>query len=329
MHHLTYTERLFIEKHYNSGMSCSAISRLLCRNRSTISREIKRGLYDKLDSNTYSYIRCYSADVADADAQFKASAKGSSIKLGHNYDYAQSVSEQIHNGLSPDVIVGVFRARGLWTVSTSTLYRYIDNGYIPNVSNSDLLVKSKKKRRAYRKVRPSRCPSGHSIEFRPDIFDRSEFGHWELDSIVGKSSGQHESVLSLLERKTRVLILVSTLSKTAESTVSALKFVRLKYGDIFKTVTCDNGSEFADSNGIESALSTSLYYCHPYSSSERGSNENINRLVRRYFPKGHSLSKVSQSDCDFVSDRINSLPRKILGYQTAHEIFLNELSLLG
>lgn len=325
MRHLSFTERLQIEKYYNSGMRQCDIAYKLHRSPSTISREIKRGLYDKLDSDTYTYVKAYSADIADADAAFQSTAKGCPLKLGHNYEYAQSVSYLVHSGLSLDSIVGLFRRCCLWTVSTPTLYRYVDSGLIPNVSNVDLPEKSKKRKRTKRKVRALSAPLGNSIEIRPDISDRSEFGHWELDSVIGKSSGKNESILVLTERKTRYEIIVSTLSKTSESVVSALKNVYLRYGNIFKTVTSDNGSEFSDFEGIQSALHTVHYYCHPYSSFERGSNERNNRLIRRWLPKGCSLSRVFQSDLDFIASCINALPRRILCYFSASECFHSEL----
>lgn len=326
MHHLTYTERLQIEKYYNAGMKQSDIARKLSRDPSTISREIKRGLYDKLDSKTYTYVQAYSADIADADAAFKATAKGGPLKLGKNYEYAERVSQLVHCGLSLDVIVGLFRNRCMWTVSTPTLYRYVDAGYIPNVTNSDLSEKLKRRKRTKKQVRALSAPVGYSIEQRPDIDDRQEFGHWEMDSVVGKSKGIDESILVLTERKTRYEIIVATLSKTAKSVVSALKNVFLRYGNIFKTVTVDNGSEFSDCDGMTSAIHAALYYCHSYSSWERGSNERNNRLIRRYLPKGTSFHTLTQADVDWIANAINALPRKILGYASANDLFVLEMN---
>lgn len=328
MKHLTYTERLQIERYYNAGMKQADIAKKLARDPSTISREIKRGLYDKLDSKTYTYVQAYSADIADADAAFKATAKGGPLKLGKNYEYAEKVSNLVHSGLSLDVIVGLFRNRCMWTVSTPTLYRYVDAGYIPGVTNADLPEKSKRRKRTNRKVRALSAPVGNSIEKRPDIDDRQEFGHWEMDSVVGKSKGKDESILVLTERKTRYEIIVATLSKTAKSVVSALRTVFLRYGNIFKTVTVDNGSEFSDCDGMTSAIQAALFYCHPYSSWERGSNERNNRLIRRYLPKGTSFHNLTQADVEWIADQINALPRKILGYASAAECFTLEMNKL-
>lgn len=325
MKHLTYTERLIIEKHYNKGASYSAIARLLCRSVSTIFTEVKRGLYTHLNSSTYEFVKRYSADIAQADADFRATAKGGDIKLGHNYAYAEEVSVKLQNGYAPDRIVGEKRRNGEWTVCTTTLYTYIDRGYIPGVTNSNLFFKSNKKKRKKKKV-ASRAPFGRTIEKRPSSVKlRALFGDWEMDTVVGKAKGKEQVLLVLTERKTRYELIYKLPDKTAKSVVDCLKRIHKTYGNIFRTLTVDNGCEFSDDRGIECALSTTLYYCHPYSSFERGSNENANRLIRRFLPKGTSFHNVTQADCDTIRDYINRMPRKILGYASASELFNMEL----
>lgn len=326
---MTWTDRLNIEKLCKQGASYSAIARKLGFAVSSIYYEIQRGLCEQRDGQTWKIYKAYSATVAQDDADWQATARGCAIKLGHNHNYAKAVSARIRSGESPDAIVGAMRVRNEWTVSTPTLYRYIDKGYIPGITNKDLWHKSKKKKRKYRKVKASRAPKGTSIERRPLVIDsRSTFGHWEMDSVIGKARGKKESVLVLTERMTRFEIIFKASAKTSAATVSALqKILRRFPKNTFQSITVDNGSEFQDADGIQ-ALVPALYYCHPYTSCERGTNENNNRLVRRYLPKGRSMKTVRQKDCDDIASRMNSMHRKILGYRTAAELFEEQLALL-
>ena len=318
---MTYTDRLKIEKLFNAGLTYRQISKETGFSVSSLHYEIKRGKYVHRNHDWMETVK-YSAAIAEDDAEWKATSRGASIKLGNRHDYAHEVARRLRLGQSPDVIVGIFRKLGLWTVSTPTLYRYIDKGYIPNISNKDLPEKSKKKRRPYRKVRAAKAPRGESIEQRPEIInDRTTLGHWEMDTVIGKAKGKGQAILVLTERKTRFEIIYKLASKTASAVVHALSKITKAYPQgTFRTITVDNGSEFADYDGIKSHTGE-VYYCHPYSSYERGSNENANRLIRRYLPKGQSLEHVTQVQCDAIANAINQMTRKILNYSTAAEQF--------
>jgi len=139
-----------------------------------------------------------------------------------------------------------------WTLSTNTLYRYIDKGYIPGVTNEDLFQKPRKKKQTYRKVRASHPPKDTSIERRPrEINTRSIFGNWEMDSVIEVAKGTSEFVLVLTERKTRYELILKAAAKTSTATVAALrKIVRRFPEGTFKSITVDNGSEFQDADGI-------------------------------------------------------------------------------
>lgn len=323
---MTWTDRLIIEKLFNKGASYRAIADISGFTVGAVYREIQRGLYDHLDGETYEYVRRYSAQIADDDAHYQSTARCGAVKLGHNHAYAQAVSSRIHGGESPDSIVGDMRMRKEWTVSTSTLYRYIDRGYIPNVTNKNLLCKSKE-RRKYHKTRASRPPAGVSIEKRPQIvLDRSTFGHWEMDCVIGKAKGKGQALLVLTERLTRYEIIFKLSAKTCLSvnTLVESTLSKLPQGAI-QSITVDNGSEFSAAYH----LPISVYYCHPYCSCERGSNENCNRLIRRFFPKGESMASKTQADADSAARAINSIHRKILGYKTAQQRFEEELAKLS
>lgn len=319
---MTWTTRLQIEKLFNSGASYRQIARYISFSVSSVYAEIQRGLYDHLDGATWETVKRYSAQIADDDASWQATSRGCPVKLGKNHVYASLVSVRIRAGESPDQIVGDLRRRGEWTVSTTTLYRYIDQGYIPGVTNADLLQKSRKKR-PYHKVQKAARPSkGPSIEARPqDVDQRQSFGHWEMDSVIGKAKGKNQSVLTLVERVSRYQLIFKLSSKSSAAVVRALSKAVCHFpAGTFQTITVDNGSEFQDYEGLKS-LAQEIYYCHPYSSFERGSNENANRIIRRFFPKGQSLRDRTQRDCDAAADAMNRMHRKILGYATPKEIF--------
>lgn len=326
---MTYTDRLIIEKLYNAGCTYREIAEKTGFAISSVHYEVRKGKYLHRNHDLREIPR-YSADISQQDSEWQASAKGAEIKLSHNYEYAAHVQAAIRKGYSPDQITGSLRRAGKWTVSTPTLYRYIASGYIPGVSLADLPVARKqKKRRSYRHVTASRPPAGVSIErrnFHPS--DRSCFGHWEMDTVIGHKSGPDQVLLVLTERKTRFEIISKLHDKTAKSVCTALQNVVQSFQNkTFLSVTCDNGVEFSDYTTLQTIV-PNLYYCHPYSSWERGSNENANRFIRRFYPKGTSLQKVTQADCEVMAHFINTRPRKVLGYSTAEEEFHRHLSAL-
>ena len=163
---------------------------------------------------------------------------------------------------------------------------------------------------------------------------RNEFGHWELDTVIGKRS--RDAVLFVLtERKTRYEIIFKEKDKSVLSCVNVLNKLERRYkGDfknIFKSITCDNGCEFANWVAMETSVykahgpRTQVYYCHPYSSYERGSNENQNKFIRRFIPKGTPISNYTNTDIKTIQDFINNYPREIFGFSTSNELFENEL----
>lgn len=326
---ITWTERLIIEKQYNNGASYSDIARLLKRYPSSIRYEIKKGLYLHRDYLMWRDVPRYSADKAQNETDWQATIKGQTLKLGNNHQYARYVSTQIKAGHSPETIVETLRRQNKWTVSTPTLYRYIDEGLIPGVTNQDLWEKPKRKR-SYNKVKQAkRPPKGLSIEQRPkEISRRQTPGHWEIDCVIGKAKGHSESVLTLTERKTRYEIILKLKTRTAHEIATKLRKIVSKYPPgTFQSVTADNSSEFSDYETLKTII-PEVYYCHPYCSSERGTNERHNRIIRRFFPKGQTMKKRTQKDCDHVAVYMNNLPRRILRYQTPHALFTAFLATL-
>ena len=208
------------------------------------------------------------------------------------------------------------------------------------ITNKDLPIRRNKKRHKKKAVRvQKRDIAGTSIEDRPeDILTREEFGHWEMDSVIGSRGKSKNTLLTLFERKTRQPIIYKQSDKSSASVVEALDDLEKKLGDkfylIFKTITVDNGTEFADCEGIERSCihpgkkRTQVYYCHPYCSSERGSNENGNRMIRRKIPKGTNFDNMSKKEIAQVQKWLENYPRRMFGYKSSKQLYLEEMKLL-
>ena len=212
-------------------------------------------------------------------------------------------------------------------VCTKTLYNYVDLGLLP-IKNIDLPEKLRRSTKA-KKARENRKILGRSIEDRPEIVElRTEFGHWEIDTVIGKKDENEPCVLTLVERMTRMCIWVKARNHTAKAISEALQQVISSFGEqrdqVFKTITGDNGSEFAGLSLLENGT-LKVYFTHPYSSCEKGTNECHNRMLRRFIPKGKSISDYTADEICFFADCINGLPRKILGYATPEELFERHL----
>ncbi len=171
-----------------------------------------------------------------------------------------------------------------------------------------------------------------AVEKRPAEVDaREDVGHWEMDTVYSKKKSSKKTLLVLTERKSRLPIMELMPDRTAESVVAALNRIERRFGSrrfrkLFRTITVDNGGEFADVERLErSALTkgkrTKVYYCHPYSSYERGSNENENKMIRRHFPKGTDFGKVTAAEVKRAESWIANYPRKILGWKTSEMLF--------
>ena len=215
-------------------------------------------------------------------------------------------------------------------VCTKTLYNYVDLGILP-IKNIDLPEKLHRNTKT-QNVRENKKNLGRSIEERPEIVSfRTEFGHWEIDTVIGKKSEGEPCVLTLTERMTRMCIWIKAKNHTAEAIMEALENVMSYFTDkreqIFKTITGDNGSEFSLLSQIEN-VGSKVYFTHPYSSCGKGTNECHNRMLRRFIPKGKSISDYTVDEICFFADCINALPRKILNYKTPEELFDRQLDLI-
>ena len=319
----------------------------------TVYRELKRGEYERLDGATWEMVTAYSPDIAEARYQEHLREKGPDLKIGKDHELANYIEATIvEKECSPAAVLGYAMMEGRTfetSVSVTTIYSYIKKGLFLQITQVDLPRHGKHKQ-GYKKVKTkddqARASAGDSIEQRPpEVESREEFGHWEGDTVYsGKGKCKTTSaLLTLNERKTRKDIIIGIPNRKAETVVKALDALERKCGAkrfrvIFKSITFDNGSEFSAAEELErSAVNktiprTKVYFCHPYSSWERGSNENANSMIRRRHPKGTDFSKVSAAEIAATEEWINNYPRKILGYKSSEVMFrecLREIGLIA
>lgn len=335
--HLSKTDRLRIEAFLRAGKKPKEIALEISVHISTIYREVKRGQYEHLNSDWTQEWR-YSPDIAEEKYQRNLRAKGANLKIGNDHALANYIEAKIaKEKYSPAAVLGQIKQEGLKfsvTISIPTLYSYIEKGIFLNLTNKNLPEKWKKKRK-YRHVKAKRPPRGESIENRPpEIETRETFGHWEMDTIKGKKKKSKNNMLVLTERKTRQEIQIKLPDGTAASVVRALDVLEHQHGALFsvlfRTITVDNGSEFFDCEGMEKSCigegrRTKIYYCHPYSSFERGSNEKQNRMIRRHIPKGTDFDGMTDDEIQKITDWLNNYPRGIFHYATSQQAFDKEL----
>lgn len=329
---LTGTERSLIEHLYKLGFTQTAIAKEVGVWPSTICRELRRGMVDQLNGDTWEYYRIYSPQKAQNRADYMKSSHGPDLKIGNRADYLAALEAHILTGSSPqDAIAKVGSDYGV-TISKTTCYRYIQMKLFPSLRYKHLPQGHPKKGKGTVSHANVSHPKHRSIEHRSkSIRNREEVGHWELDSVIGKAEGTGESCLVMTDRKTRGEIIIKARSKTAADTVHALQWLKCQIGRdwklIFHTITNDNGSEFADQDGID-ALGVTTFYCHPQSPHERGTNEVTNKLVRRKLPKGKSMAKVTQKQATEVQHWVNHYTRPMFGGKSAADMLKEEFDKL-
>lgn len=334
--HLTEKERGKIETLLEEGRDAKYIAERLGKGVRTIEREIKRGSVIQRDTHLRDK-KVYCADYGQLVYRENAKNKGPMLKIGNDHELANYIEQKIiKDKYSPDAVIGEIKKKEInfkASICTKTLYNYIARGDVfLDLTNSDLPVKKDGKKREYKKVKISyKNLKGTSIEERPmEAEERKIYGHWEMDCVVGKRAGKGAVLLVLSERSIREEIIFKMPGKTQESVIEALDKLERLHGENFtkkfKTITVDNGSEFLNYKGMERSIDASrgnrvkVYYAHPYSSWERGTNENINKLIRRFIPKGTEIDGISEAQIKWIETWINNYPRRILDYNSAYDL---------
>lgn len=324
--YITERQRYEIECYWKIGKKAPEIAKLIGKCERTIYYELKRGMTKQLDTQLKEKT-VYLADVAQKKYEENRTAKGAKLKIGNDISFANHIEHMIREKkYSPYAVLQDIKNRKInfkTNICTTTLYSYIDKGIFLTISSKDLPVKREKKKRQYKRTVALKNLKGTSIEQRPQkILDRKEYGHWEMDTVVGGQGEGKACLLVLSERATREEIIIRLKNKKSESVIKALNKIEKKIGtrkfrQTFKTITMDNGVEFLNAKEIETGyrnkkkLRTKAYYCHPYSSWERGTNENTNKLIRRFIKKGENIENYTEEDLLYIQNWINNYPRKI------------------
>ena len=279
--HLNFEERVIIELRLEDGFSPYKVAKELNRPINTVFNEIRRGTTIQIKQGKQ--IEIYLADTGDATYKKHRLNSCRAFKRLECFKFIDFVVDKIkHSSWSTDACVGYSLEAKLFErsemVCTKTLYNYIDLGLL-SVKNIDLPIKLRRTSKPST-VKKHKKNLDRSIEERPDtINNREEFGHWEIDTVIGKKAGNDCVLLIIVERKTRNAIVRSIVSKTASAVMNELRSIRNLYGgqfsQVFKTITGDNGSEFADLSTLKDDSDTKVYFTHPYSSFEKGTNENV------------------------------------------------------
>ena len=327
--HLSFEERVIIQTRLKDGWTPNRIAGEIGCAPNTVRNEIKRGTIALYGGNVFRY-KAKAGQVAYEKNREACCRHYDLLKKNAFISYVEK--HFFEDGWSLDVCAHRALKDGSFTreqiLCTKTLYSYADLGLL-NIKNIDLPEKLRRSPRKAR-IRKNKRVIGRSIEERPaSVDDRTEFGHWEADLVIGSKRGDDDALLTMIERKTREYWMIRVPGRDPNGVMEALREVRSQYAehwdDIFKTITTDNGSEFSLLSGLEDLSKTLVYFAHPYTSCEKGSVERHNGLIRRFIPKGHRIDSFSDEQICQIEVWCNSLPRKILGYSTPDELFEDEL----
>lgn len=345
-HHLTKDDRTkiqsLIEQVDENGkrlFNNSYIAKYIGVNRSTITRELRR-IKSKI------YIRTgkiknkpYNVDDAQNDYQFKRSMS----KANYILDNFPKLKEYIENKIlkdkwSPDAIAGyiisheLYKQNGFTSISTTTIYRAIHYGLL-KVKKEDTrrMNKFEKSGKYSRKGQLPDNKISFSIELRPDnINNRKSFGNWELDTVISTNKGVHKCLMTLTERKTRFEIIGILKVKTKEEVIVKFKkiqeYLKKNINSIINSITTDNGGEFAGFLQIIEITGAKFYFCHPYASCEKGTNEKHNSIIRYFIPKSTLIENYTVKEINDICHWMNNYPRKVLNYSTPQEVLQKELN---
>lgn len=333
--HITYAERTMIETWYNKDKKTKKeIASLLHKSERTIRREINRGLVEVRGYN-WEELTEYSALLAQEKYEYNKTSKGPQLKLDSDYSLVTHIEREIIiNKKSPEVISKQLKDYGFEIeISGRTIRNAIYSGLIfENVKQGKIIYKKEYDNKNKEKRVSKMIPAEKSIEYRPkEANSRNIYGHWEGDLVVGKQ-GTKTVLFTLTERMTRQEIIIKLPNKETRTIAKALDKIERRYGGkfykAFKSITFDNGVEFMGYKGLEKSClrkkeRTSVYYAHPYCSGERGSNENNNRLIRRFIPKGMDMTNIKISKIKEIEDWINNYPRAMFDYKSSNMVLSN------
>lgn len=311
--HLTQDERYQIAILAKAGHDKSEIARLMERHKSTIGREMTRNRG----------ARGYRPKQAHASSQAR-------IRAGENSPRAAAetwsiVDVKLAETWSPEQISGYLKVNRQAGVSHEAIYQriYTDKRAGGTLHRTLRCQKVRRKRDGGRERRGT-IPNQVSIDLRPAVVaERARFGDWEGDLVIG--AGQKQALVTLNERTSRYSLIAHVPFKTAQAVSDAMISLLMPFAARVHTLTTDNGKEFAQHERIAKQLGADFFFAHPYASWERGANENMNGLIRQFFPKKMAFESITLNDIELAMHRLNHRPRKCLGFKTPHEVFMKQL----
>lgn len=312
--HFTEEERYQVDELLRDGFTQSKIAKHLQRSPSTISRELcrnkgKRGW------------RPRQAHLKATDRLFIRGTSNAKRANEKAWEYAKKHLQ--NDQWSPEQIAGRLKLEGLAPISHETIYkRILEDKSSGGILYTHLRCKKKRKKRyGSGKLSRGKIPGRVDIDKRPTIVDsRKRIGDWEGDTIIGSYNGG-AVIASMVERKSRLTRLAKCKNKTTIAVIDSINNEMRPIAELVKTVTLDNGVEFFKHKKMSKDLSAKVYFAKPYHSWERGLNENTNGLVRQYFPKKMAFNNITDQELQAVAEKLNTRPRKCLGYKTPIEVF--------
>ena len=308
--HFTLEERCCLREYYIKGKSYREIAKLLGRNVSSISRELRR------NCTFYRDVPRYYPYTAQKKSDLRNSYRHRGL-FGEK-EVLDYIEEKLLQTWSPEQISN--SESKLKLPSFKTIYRWIYSGYL---CKGDVKVLRRKGRTRNRLGNGGRFTTGKSIRKRDkSVYNRKEFGHWEVDTVVSGRGKGKACLATIAERKTRYYIAVKIPNRTGKEMAKAIIGELSKLpAEAIKTITCDRGSEFSEWREIEKQLNCNMYFADPYCAWQKGTNENLNGLLREFYPKGRSLENISGKRLKKNLALINARPRKVLNYQTPIDLF--------
>ena len=317
MAHLTLKQRYEIEAYCNVGKSLTQIAEYIGKDKSVISREINR--------NSDQRGGIYKAKLADKKTFLRHKNKRKLCKL--NIVVKANILHYLKMDYSPEQMAGRAKVDKLEMVSAETIYQYIwqdkrRGGYL----FKQLRTKGKKyRKRGHLKDNRGLISNRVDIDKRPvEVEDKIRLGDLEIDLVIGKN---HKGALLTINDRASGLLFMGKIENKEATTVEAKTIELLKdWKPLIKTITSDNGKEFANHKTISDSLDIDFYFAKPYHSWERGANENMNGLIRQYFPKKSNFDLITKSETNKVIQILNNRPRKRFGFKTPNEIFAEKLN---
>lgn len=302
--HLPLEQRYQIAALHGAGESRKSIAEKIGRHPSTVGRELSRNRCGK----------AYTASHAHGLATQRRTLASSRSPLAPGV--VAELTARLKQEHSPEQIAGRLGLLKAGKVSHTTVYRYARELGLHSH------LRQPKRRRGYGQRRTGRFADRKPIQARPpEVAERSRIGDWEGDSVrPARGTG---AVITLVERRSGFVRLTWSPDGTADAVSQAIECRMDRLADYIHTITFDRGSEFAEDRRLEKSLKAAIYFADPHSPWQRGCNENLNGLLRQYFPRSRDFSTITMEELQAVEDRLNDRPRKRLGYLTPSEVFFN------